>query len=299
VLREWGTVNPPAESALPLARVFLADANRTAAEEWFAMAEHSAAVGNLMPGLASRVVAGRVAYWLAPGASEDELAAAVRWARECGLGTDDDLQYLREPEYIAYAQVLLAQAAGQPQALAQAQRLLARLRRAAEEGGQTGRLLSVLLLQARAAVLEADRDGAAAAVERTLHLAQEEGHVRVFVDAGAPIHELLLRAARSAASPFIRTVVQACHEGTGRVEGSRATPSLHATTTGGRELDSLTARELQVLRLMADGLSNGEIARELVVAMSTVKRHVNHVFDKLQVRTRTQAVAKARNLGLL
>ena len=66
-----------------------------------------------------------------------------------------------------------------------------------------------------------------------------------------------------------------------------------------RMLDPLTPRELEVTRLICQGYSNAEIARQLVVAVSTVKKHTSHIYDKLGVRSRAQAIARAHDLGLV
>ena len=76
-------------------------------------------------------------------------------------------------------------------------------------------------------------------------------------------------------------------------EAELASPAMEAL------VEPLTEREVEVLRLVVAGLSNAEIAEELVIAVSTVKSHVNHIYGKLGVESRTQAVAQARTLGLL
>jgi LuxR family maltose regulon positive regulatory protein len=76
-------------------------------------------------------------------------------------------------------------------------------------------------------------------------------------------------------------------------------PIEHRPGSGREGVEPLTQRELEVLRLIADGLSNREIAERLFLALSTVKGHARIGFDKLQVRRRTEAVARARELGLL
>ena len=113
--------------------------------------------------------------------------------------------------------------------------------------------------------------------------------MRIFVDEGEAMACLLRRAlTRGIAASYVSRLLTAYGE------------SAPATSPVAQALvEPLTERELEVLRLIAAGLSNQEIAHELVIALSTVKSHVNHVYGKLGVKSRTQAVARARELDLV
>jgi LuxR family transcriptional regulator, maltose regulon positive regulatory protein len=145
-------------------------------------------------------------------------------------------------------------------------------------------------------------------VAEALALAGPEGYVRVFVDEGAPMARLLGRLATAqrtgrvalppAVAPhYLDRLAQAFQP-----RGARAAPapptSRDAAGVGG-PLAPLSDRELQVLGLLAAGKSNQQIAGELMVVLDTVKKHVGHILDKLGAANRTQAVARARALGLL
>jgi ATP/maltotriose-dependent transcriptional regulator MalT len=130
-------------------------------------------------------------------------------------------------------------------------------------------------------------------LERALTLAQPEGYIRLFLDEGVPMLNLLRQVrSRGLASNYISTLLSASGEQT-----VAAAPRSVAHSSALVEV--LSERELEVLRLLAGGASNEEIAEQLVIAIGTVKRHVSNIFGKFTVSNRTQAVARARELGLL
>src|SRR6266542_2924645 len=224
-----------------------------------------------------------------------ELAAAVRWTEQRGLGADDQPSYPHEPEYLVLARVLLAQ--DRPD---QALGLLERLHTAARAQGRLGSLIEIQALRALALAGSGEEAAAVAVLAEALTLACPQGYVRVFADEGAPMAALLgrlvaaQRTAQSAAGGVpldclarLLRAFDATHAGRG---GAAAVAGL---------VEQLTDRELQVLGLLAAGRSNQRIAGELVVSLDTVKKHVGRVLDKLGAANRTEAVARARELGLL
>ncbi len=216
--------------------------------------------------------------------AQGDLAEASRWVQERQLGVDDELSPPREMEYLTLARVLITQ--HRPR---EALPMLGRLLQLAERQGRMGNALGILVLQALANRAGGDEAGAMERLSRALSLAEPEGYIRLFVDEGEPIVALLLQAyARGIAPDYVATLLSAA--------GSRtpAAPS-HADPL----LEPLTERERDVLRLLVVGLSNQAIARELVITVGTVKRHINSIYGKLGVQSRTQAVARAHSLHLL
>jgi LuxR family maltose regulon positive regulatory protein len=252
------------------------------------------------------IAAWKTRVWVAQG----RVGEALDWARERGLSGALDLSYLREFEHITLARVLLARSKSDrtEHSMREAMELLERLLHAAEEGERTGSVIEILLLQALAHQMQGDISAALQPLERALSLAEPEGYVRIFVDEGPPMAVLLAKLheqARKRPRAALTTVPLAYIERLlALLRGERVqegifpiAPSTPAPVQS--LLDPLTERELEVLRLIAAGLSNRAIAARLVLALSTVKSYVNTIYSKLQVESRTQAVARARALHLL
>jgi LuxR family transcriptional regulator, maltose regulon positive regulatory protein len=235
--------------------------------------------------------------------AQGDLAAAADWTRQRGLTPDDEPSYPREPEQLVLARVLLAQ-----DRLDHALGLLERLEALAVKQQRTGSLIEIQALQALALAARGEEAAAVAALAEALRLAHPQGHVRVFADEGPPMGALLGRLL--AAQREDRTAADVPLRFLGRLaralEPAAAGAGPPATSTARSPaaavpglVEPLSGRELEVLRLLAAGRPNQEIAEELVVALSTVKKHVTHILDKLGATNRTQATARARELGLL
>lgn len=155
----------------------------------------------------------------------------------------------------------------------------------ASQSGWGSGVIEVLLLQALAADTPAE---SLHFLEEALQKARPEGFIRLFLDKGEPMQALLerMRSQGGELKEYILTLLAAFGEPGG---ASLQQPLV----------EPLSARELEVLRLVAQGMSNGEIAERLVVSVGTVKTHVHSIIDKLGVHSRTQAVARARELDLL
>ena len=246
-----------------------------------------------VPHLRRRVAAERARLALSTG----DLAAAVAWERASGIQADQPADFLREAETLVAARVWIARSDRSnirfliPPTLALLDRLLddaeAKSRRASE--------IDILIVRALAHQAAREEGEATESLARALEIAEPEGYVRRFLDEG-PALEALLRAARGRgiATRYIDRLLAA---GSGRgVDAVRVGGGVALDASG---VDVLSARELEVLKLMTSGRSNAEIARSMVVAVSTVKTHVNNIFGKLQVSSRADAIERARDLRLV
>jgi len=153
-------------------------------------------------------------------------------------------------------------------------------------------LIKVFILQAVVWQRKGELERALTSLEKALSLAKPEGFVRVFLDEGEPIQELLKLAGSRLKD---ETVVRYSRE----LLEAFGTESAQSISAKQQLIEPLSERELQVLRLVADGFSNGQIADKLFIAPGTVKKHINNIFGKLGVQSRTQSVARGRELKLL
>jgi LuxR family maltose regulon positive regulatory protein len=231
--------------------------------------------------------------------TQGEVAAASNWTKERGLSADDEVSYPQEGAYLVLARVLLATDAPD-----RALGLLERLHTGAAAQGRTGSVIEALALQALALVAAGDQAGALAALAEAVALGAPQGYLRVFVDEGAPM-AALLGTLTTAGTAQVAAVGDLPPDDLARLAEAFARDGAPIAQHDRRAgvvpglVEPLSDREVEVLRLVAAGRSNREIAEELVVVLDTVKKHVGHILDKLGAANRTQAVARARELGLL
>lgn len=215
----------------------------------------------------------------------------------------------RQQEYVVLARVLIAQGRQQSSEspLREALQLLQRLTSAAEAAGRSGRVIELTMLTAQARAALGDRPAAQAALEQALVLAEPQGYIRLFVDEGEPLRSMIadLRLeieerveARSLTSylgallaVFARASSRTSIQSKTNLRSPIPPPPPDPTS-------SLTGRELEILQLIAKGMSNQEIADRLVLTLGTVKWYVNQILSKLRVHSRTEALARAREIGL-
>lgn len=237
------------------------------------------------------IAAQRARVWVAQG----NIAGAQGWAREQNLSAQDSLSYLREFEYITLARILIAhyRNTGEERSILDAMEILKRLLDAAEDGGRVGSVIEILVLQALAFEVQGKIDTALAPLERALKLAEPEGYVRIYVDEGEPIKHLLSEAVTREMMPdYAGKLLDAfkAKGNDGKVTSIKTFQPL---------VEPLSERELEILQLISQGLSNRQISERLYLAIPTVKGHNRNIFGKLQVKRRTEAVARARELKLL
>jgi LuxR family maltose regulon positive regulatory protein len=222
-----------------------------------------------------------------------DIGQAMQWAVEresAKFDADEGLEFALEFEYLTLVRLKIAR--GQLQGVPS---LLERVRKRAEAEGRMGSVIEILVLLATTLRAQGRIDEAMTVLQRALALAEPEGYVRVFVDAGEPMAELLRSALKQRMMPeYVSSLLGSFGSGAGRdgattVTGSRVKPMS----------EPVTGRELEILGLLAAGASNKQIAEELVLVTGTVKAHLLNIYRKLDVHNRTQAVARARELNLI
>ena len=229
--------------------------------------------------------------------AQGDVSTAALWAEQRGLSPDDEPDYPREPAYLVLARVLIA-----THTPGRALVLLERLHAAAAAQGRIGSVIEIRMLQALALVASGDDAAAVAALAEALTLGHPENYIRIFADEGAPMRALLGQlvaaqrtehaAARAVPLDYLARLLHAFGE-----QHTEPGPGQAAALPG--LVEPLTPREVEVLGLLGAGKSNPSIAAELVVTVDTVKKHVSHVLDKLGATNRTEAVTRARQLGLI
>jgi LuxR family transcriptional regulator, maltose regulon positive regulatory protein len=231
------------------------------------------------------VAAVKARLWVAQGRLDD----AWQWVQEAGLSFDDELSYLREFEHVTLARVMLARYRNDraDPAMFECVKFLERLLHAAEQGERAGSMIEILVLLALAYQTQGGASAALGALTRALALAEPEGYVRLFVDEGSPMAELLEKAAKHGiASNYVRGLLKAFD----KVEGS----SLMKQNL----IEPLSERELDVLRLLGTDMSGPDIARELTLSLNTIRTHTQNIYTKLGVNSRRAAIRRAEELDL-
>ena len=222
--------------------------------------------------------------------AQGQLAKANQWAAQFdSIPPLAPLTRFYEP-HLTLIKIWLAQ--NTPDKRQQAADSLDQLEEYTESTHNTRFLAEVLALQAILQAAEGNEPSALSLLEEAIELAQPGGFVRLFVDLGPPMARLLEPLLRHGVAPDYTAQILAAF---GTKDEGRTTKTPDSSSL----VDPLTERELEVLALLGRHLTNKEIAEQLVVSPSTVKTHTLNIYRKLDVRGRQQAVAKARELGLL
>lgn len=280
-----GNADVTIDCLVTLARVRLAQHDHAAARAALAQAQDLVEHKGVAPAAPGKVAAG----WTALALAEGDMTTAQFWAQQTTSSSALSLVHARvqlTPIYLLIAQGYHAQAAIALEPLwASTNQAVTRFVR-----------IDVRVLQALATP---SVSAAALCLQEALVMAEPEGYVRTFVDKGIAMAELLRAVRRRAGSSvYVSTLLAACKVDSGRTAETRDNLTLARFESDGL-IEPLTNRELEILHLLADGLSNDQIAERLFITVGTVKTHLHRIYGKLDAENRTQAVARARILHLL
>ena len=233
-----------------------------------------------------------------------DIEGTMRWVEKRGLTanlspvTPNDLDpsqkyvntHLRKYEQLVLARALILQGR-----TAEALKLLEALLTLAKQLDRTDLTIEVQILRAMAFQLQGHEAQALEAFSEALSFGERGGYVRIFIDEGEPVVQLLDRAGEHGIAPdYVANLLATFRRGESS-DGLTQVTRFHAPPP----IENLSDRELMVLRLLATGMSNPEIADELVIAASTVRSHCKSIYRKLNVHKRWEAVRQAQELGLI
>ena len=290
-LPRWGKVDDTALAQVTLARIYLAEGNGGEAETAVDEASRLIQTRGVFSEARNAVELARVRVWLAQG----HIEAADRWiaSQQERLNTGDRFRFENDLAHIARARLLLAQ--NRPE---EASALLSLLAENARSAGRIGRVIQILLLQVLALEKRGASEQALPLLTECLTLAEPERYVRIFLDEGRPLRgvlaQWLARADHDPLRDYARRLFAHFEAEPFALPSTLAMPAPDSVL-----VEALSERELEVLHLLALGRTNRQIARQLVVAVGTVKAHTASIYRKLDVANRTEAAARARKLGIL
>jgi ATP/maltotriose-dependent transcriptional regulator MalT len=287
----WGKADDLCLAYTTLARIQLARGNRADAAGAIEKAAQLIQTCGVFSEARSAVETSQVKMWLVNG----DWLAVDRWAAtlEKRIGSHDPFRFEDELTRTTQARVFIAQ-----NKLDEAIRLLSCLEETARSGGRQGRLIEMMILKALAMQRMGDVAQAEKDLAESLALAEPEGYLRIFLDEGQPMRMLLAQwLALAGAGPLRDYAIHLLSQF--EAEPHAVTAAQGKISPDGDLVEPLSQRELEVLHLIALGRTNPEIAQQLIVAPGTIKAHAASIYRKLDVTNRTEAVARARQLGIL
>ena len=263
-----------------LVKILLAKQDFSGVEESIRKIESLEQSSDLPSWVTHQAEAWKARMWLMKG----NVDRVVNWAEGRELRLNENLTPLREPEHIMFARILIAKGR-----LNDALELLDRLCKEGEKGGRILSIVEVLLVKTLALKKQRNITEALIIFRKALSLTEPGGYIRIFLDAGFPIAELLDRVLDEKADvprAYVKKLLSAFRLN-------------KLIKTGDGLVEQLSERELEVLRLIEAGLPNKKIMKALFISLSTVKTHTRNIYSKLDVHSRTEAVARAKKLNLL
>jgi len=304
VLRQWGYLTEALEviqrgvglcrqwnvaDVLALACNELADINFSLGEKELAqdaLQESLQIYQEFSPWASGLVAAHQVKHSLGFG----EIEPAIEWLGGTDLKANSPIDLSRDIEFLTLSRVFIAQ-----NKLDEGLVLLERISEVSDEIEKKYTALEAMILQAKALFIREDTEKAMERLEQALTLGEAEEYIQIFVDEGPPMARLLYETlSRGNASDYVQQLLAAFPD-----TEPEQTPLFQAKIAETEWIEPLSDRELEVLHLIAAGLSRHEIAVQLVLSLNTVKTHARNIYGKLGVNNQMQAVGKARVLGLL
>jgi LuxR family maltose regulon positive regulatory protein len=278
VSQQWENVDLQAVGSVMLARIEQARGRLEKALVWMRTAEQLNLDHRLYPRNSMWIEAALDRFWLSQG-SQERVSQRIQAS---DIHPTDEIPYLNEPQYLTMLRWLLV-CKEYDAALGLAERMLQK----AKDEYRVARVVELLVLQSLASQGKKDTSAAVSSLTQAVSIAQPEGYQRVFLDEGETVAKLLyLVKSNPDAAGYASQLLEAF----GPLSGP-------ATAPVQRLIEPLSGREIEVLKLIEAGLSNQEIAAKLYISIPTVKRHISNIYAKLDVKTRTQAVSRGKELG--
>ncbi len=282
--RDWNVADILALSCLELAYIHQVLGNDELA---LASLQEAIHIFNSISSWGGKIAAAhRVKFDLA----RDDVGSAESWAQTNDLDVDGDFEFHREEEYLVLARVFFYQ-----KRFDEAHSLLEKIYRIAKEIGRRQTELEALILLALVFSAQSETDQALVHLDKALSIGEPGGFIRIFVDEGPPMAQLLCEAPNRGIMLDYGHRLLAAFPVAQPEEAASTKPQVKQSEI----FEPLSDRELEVLHLIAEGLTNPEIASRLYLSIHTVKAHTRNIYGKLGVHNRTEAVAKARVLGIL
>jgi LuxR family maltose regulon positive regulatory protein len=282
--RQWNVADFQALACIELADVYFSLGEKELAQD--ALKESLQTYQEFSPWASGLVAAHQAKHSL----GFDEIEAAIEWLGGTDLTADSPIDLSRDIELLTLARVFIAQ-----NKMDEGLALLERISEVSDEIGKKYTALEAMILQAKAFFIHDDTEKAMERLEQALTFGEAEGYVQIFVDEGPPMARLLYDAlVRGIAPDYVQRLLAAFP-----VEKPEQVHQAQSQSPETEWIEPLTDRELDILHLLAAGFTNPVIGSKLYLATNTVKAHLRNIYGKLGVNNRTQAVVRARGLGII